>query len=333
MSAEPDEPVSPSLESARAVRTALGVATGIIALVLGGLAWNVVTSVRNLDAANERHMRLDQLRGTIVHLDEVLTMSARMAAATGDPRWETRYREYEPQLSAALQEALSLAPQVWAVEDIRRTEAANTALVNLENAAFGLVRRNDLKAAGAVLASGEYDRQKTIYSTGMSELDTALDRSAQRAMDGEVQRVRVVLVISAAMLSLLGICWVVAIRAMNRRSAMLVRNHELLLRQAAELVALNTELDQRVEERTGQLRQNIADLESALARVDELHGILPICSYCRKVRSDTDSWHRIEEYVTAHSAARFSHGVCPDCLKNVVEPELEEWLRKERNDS
>jgi hypothetical protein len=90
MAAEPDEPVSPSLESARAVRTALGVATGIIALVLGGLAWNVITSVRNLDAANDRHMRLDQLRGTIVHLDEVLTMSAQMAAATGDPRWETR---------------------------------------------------------------------------------------------------------------------------------------------------------------------------------------------------------------------------------------------------
>jgi sigma-B regulation protein RsbU (phosphoserine phosphatase) len=71
----------------------------------------------------------------------------------------------------------------------------------------------------------------------------------------------------------------------------------------------------------------VAELERALARVDTLHGILPICSYCKKVRNDSDSWQQMEAYVSAHSAVRFNHGVCPDCVKDVLQPELEELRR------
>ena len=71
----------------------------------------------------------------------------------------------------------------------------------------------------------------------------------------------------------------------------------------------------------------IADLEEALARVDQLHGILPICSYCKKVRNEGDSWQRVEAYVSAHSGVRFSHGVCPECVKSVVEPEMDQFRR------
>ena len=71
----------------------------------------------------------------------------------------------------------------------------------------------------------------------------------------------------------------------------------------------------------------IAELEQALARVDTLHGILPICSYCKKVRNDSNAWQQVESYVSAHSAVRFNHGVCPECQHNVVQPELEELRR------
>ena len=77
-----------------------------------------------------------------------------------------------------------------------------------------------------------------------------------------------------------------------------------------------------------QLAERVAELEEALAHVEELHGILPICSYCKRIRSDADSWHGIEEYVSAHSAARFSHGVCPQCLETVLEPEMEALQRQ-----
>jgi len=83
----------------------------------------------------------------------------------------------------------------------------------------------------------------------------------------------------------------------------------------------------RVAELQQELAARIADLESALARVDQLHGILPICSYCKKVRNDSDSWQQVEAYVSAHSAVRFSHGVCPQCVKTVLQPELDELRR------
>jgi sigma-B regulation protein RsbU (phosphoserine phosphatase) len=83
----------------------------------------------------------------------------------------------------------------------------------------------------------------------------------------------------------------------------------------------------RVAALQGELAARIAELEQALARVDKLHGILPICSYCKKVRNDSDSWQQMEAYVSAHSTVRFNHGVCPDCVKTVLQPELDELRR------
>jgi sigma-B regulation protein RsbU (phosphoserine phosphatase) len=82
----------------------------------------------------------------------------------------------------------------------------------------------------------------------------------------------------------------------------------------------------RVGERMLALQEGLADrvreLEVALSMVKELKGLLPICAYCKAVRDDRNYWHRVETYIAAHSAARFSHGICPTCWKGVVEPEL-----------
>ena len=82
----------------------------------------------------------------------------------------------------------------------------------------------------------------------------------------------------------------------------------------------------RVGERVLTLQQGLADrvceLEEALSHVKELKGLLPICSYCKAVRDDRNYWHRVETYIAAHSGARFSHGICPGCWKDVVEPEI-----------
>lgn len=58
-----------------------------------------------------------------------------------------------------------------------------------------------------------------------------------------------------------------------------------------------------------------AELEQALAQIKTLEGILPICMYCKSIRNDQDAWLRMEEYMEEHSDARFSHGICPDCLE------------------
>ncbi len=64
--------------------------------------------------------------------------------------------------------------------------------------------------------------------------------------------------------------------------------------------------------------------ERALSEVKQLQGMLPICSYCKKIRSDEDSWEQLECYISEHSHTTFSHGICPDCRAHATR-ELEQW--------
>ena len=65
------------------------------------------------------------------------------------------------------------------------------------------------------------------------------------------------------------------------------------------------------------------ELEDALKRVKQLQGLLPICSYCKKIRNDRNYWEQVDAYVASHSEAQFSHGVCPDCFEIHLRPQLE----------
>ena len=61
----------------------------------------------------------------------------------------------------------------------------------------------------------------------------------------------------------------------------------------------------------------ILKLQSALDNVKTLNGLLPICSYCKKIRDDRGYWHQVEIYIQAHSDVDFSHGLCPECAKKL----------------
>lgn len=87
-----------------------------------------------------------------------------------------------------------------------------------------------------------------------------------------------------------------------------------------EIVALNSGLEARVRERT-------AELESALAQVKRLQGLLPVCAWCKKVREDEHYWLSVEDYIVRHTDARFSHGICPDCSARVLREDKERSAR------
>ena len=67
----------------------------------------------------------------------------------------------------------------------------------------------------------------------------------------------------------------------------------------------------------------VQDLQAALAEVRTLQQILPICSYCRKIRDDDNYWQSVETYLAQHTQAQFSHSICPDCYANEVTPQLD----------
>jgi DNA-binding response OmpR family regulator len=70
-----------------------------------------------------------------------------------------------------------------------------------------------------------------------------------------------------------------------------------------------------------------ARILSLHTEVRQLEGLLPICSYCKNIRDDNNSWMPIEGYISRRTEATFSHGACPSCIKKYVTPQLEELKR------
>jgi len=59
------------------------------------------------------------------------------------------------------------------------------------------------------------------------------------------------------------------------------------------------------------------ELNEALSTIKTLHGIIPICASCKKIRDDAGAWKQVEAYIGEHTDAQFSHGICPDCAKRL----------------
>jgi sigma-B regulation protein RsbU (phosphoserine phosphatase) len=88
--------------------------------------------------------------------------------------------------------------------------------------------------------------------------------------------------------------------------------------KAAELKA-RAQVGMRIVALQESMARRLAELEQALASVKQLRGLLPMCSYCKKIRVDDKYWQQLEGYLTDHSDAEFSHGICPECFPSVLD--------------
>jgi len=92
-------------------------------------------------------------------------------------------------------------------------------------------------------------------------------------------------------------------------------------RVGGEVVTINDVTERQRAQREREAL--ILELQQALAEVHTLGGLLPICAHCKRIRNDGGYWTRLEEYISQHSGAEFTHGICPDCLRQIY-PELVE---------
>lgn len=100
-------------------------------------------------------------------------------------------------------------------------------------------------------------------------------------------------------------------------------------RQNKYLQKLENEIIER-KKAENEKEKLISDLKKALSEVKTLRGILPICSFCKKVRDDEGYWNQVEVYVKQHSEVDFSHGICPECIK-IHYPKEFDKIQKKRN--
>ncbi|MBI3322550.1 MAG: hypothetical protein HYZ94_02600 [Candidatus Omnitrophica bacterium] len=241
----------------------LAVTAGIL-LALGG---SVLDSHRAFQRTIPRETRIKELVGIITHLDEVLTMSARMAAATGDLSWEERYLRYEPHLDSAIKEAIRITPRAYAGKTAEQTDAANLALVEMEKRSFDAVRRGSPEEAREILFSPAYERQKRTYAEGMRGFVQALEREEETALQRMRRRALYSTGLAAAGLPLLLLAWGLFLRTLR------------VWKKALE--ELNRTLDEKVAERTAQLEKEIqqrskteAVLEAKLRELESINKIM-----------------------------------------------------------
>lgn len=171
--------------------------------------WCAYDSYRRLTQTTEQNLRIQELRGEIIHLDEALTMSARLAALTGDSAWEARYRKLEPQLDDALKEVASSS---LGVQTTKQTDAANEALVEMEHRSFDLGRQGKQQDARDLLFSKAYLEQKAIYTEGMDKLGRELVEASAASMRAEKSRVLFQLVAGVAVIAVLAAGWPAVVR-------------------------------------------------------------------------------------------------------------------------
>ncbi len=267
--------------NARSPVTVLTVVLVMTWAVLAGLGWSSYCSYHETRAATLRRLRIEELRGSIIHLDEVLTMSARMAAFTGGLQWENRYRRFEPQLDIAIKEAMRLAPEARGDRAAAETNAANVKLVEMENHAFSLIRQGRADEAKAVLFSDEYESQKQVYAKGMDAFAAGLAKTVSTILKREQ---RLSFLQTGAMLllmPLLVVGWLVVFRA--------VRNWKTTLaKQAEELVEVNQSLGQKVVERTEELQEAKDYTDSILSSMADM---LVVMSPDGKIVTVNDATH------------------------------------------
>jgi methyl-accepting chemotaxis protein len=145
------------------------------AAAIGGFAYLTRTGAHAADQAQQA----SSLGGEIGRLDEVLTMSANMAAQSGDLKWVTRYERNVPLLDADIKKAMNLAPDEAARQFSATTQAANNRLVEYETKALDLVRSGALPPARAILSSTAYARDKLRYAQGLKALMEVTGRELQ----------------------------------------------------------------------------------------------------------------------------------------------------------
>jgi DNA-binding NtrC family response regulator len=109
-------------------------------------------------------------------------------------------------------------------------------------------------------------------------------------------------------------------RALEKQEAQAV-----IIRHSIDLEKINTELSRTNAELAREIAERkraeeeeerlILELREALASIKTLRGLLPICAHCKKIRNDKGKWEQMEVYIRDRSAADFSHGICPDCMR------------------
>jgi signal transduction histidine kinase/CheY-like chemotaxis protein len=272
------------------------------------ICWEQYRLVEKQQQGLERQLVSHRLKQDILRYDEILTMSARLMASSGNRDWEKRYTEVVPKLEAKIKEALDLFPDDVFRDITKQTDVANQKLVDMEARAFDWVHKGSQDKAVELLFSPEYEEQKQLYFHGITHFSKNHHLwLLVEELRGQITYLDEALTLSAHMAAWTGD------DAWRKRYQEKVRMLDLAL---ADLKELNRALDLRSASSLQILDANreLVEMEEgvfeqvAKGRLTEARGILSSSRYTEAKARYADSLRE---------------------LKKDLEAEVQEWSRGE----
>jgi methyl-accepting chemotaxis protein len=147
-------------------------ATALAITTITAIAYITQLSTRDL---NDRAIAVARVQGQIAYEDEALTMSARLAAATGELAWRDRYNFHTGPMDKALKDAAAFAPDAANKAFVKATSDANDRLIEMETRAQDLAKAGNTQGAMAIMDSPEYALQKSVLADGAAKFDQAVN--------------------------------------------------------------------------------------------------------------------------------------------------------------
>lgn len=191
--------------------------------------------VRDLSYSDEVNIRLVDLRGKILVLDEILTMSAKKTTVSTRPQWEEDYNLAATALDSAIAESLELSESQTIKNALSQTSGANDKLIELEGRAFTLSKQDKRNQARDLLNSSEYLTNKQIYSDGMARFSRSLDEQIDQISENAENLIRnEILLIGAACILLIS-SWIIVWWSILSWKTRLAENNQALERKMLEL--------------------------------------------------------------------------------------------------
>ena len=243
-------------------------------MLTGALTWNIWSVYNSFQSVVVKGVELQKISSDLLYQDEVLTMSARMSASTGEPQWRNRYKKFAAENDITIKKFLnSISTELRA--DTSKTNISSDKLLAMEDKSFKLVEQGKQQEASAILNGAEYAAQKKIYGDGSNLVLAKVDRSIRAELDNYQQQLISSVVFAGATLPILLASWTLVLLAIREY----IRDRQAaaaMLVSRTELIQVNDRLNQELE--NGLQQEAQIRLESELLQTDVGHILNVVCS-------------------------------------------------------
>jgi len=269
------------------------VAVSLMLVALG--SFNAFNVSQGFQHGITRDFQVQRLNGEVIHLNEVMTMSARMAATTGDLAWEGRYQAYAPILETSLMQAKQLATETYEPYAVQISRAAlELEAMNLKS--FDFVRRSLPDQAQAVLFSDTYKTQKEQYASGMRQWSNALNQVNQSNLTRYGTRLVWSGMYSMVSFWVLTLAWVTVLLMVKRYIRLRKAAESRLQRAKHQLEESHQALQvskAALLQKASTLEETLADLQAAEGELEESNRELKVSKAALEQKAST-----LEEILT-----------------------------------